>query len=113
MRRRAIPWLVCVVYALASGLALGAGTKTMKAVVAHQYGGPEVLKPENAPVPEPKENEILVRVIASGVNPADPPIVGGKYAKELGTDLPLTLGYDMEGEGVNTRTKTTNRQAAG
>ena len=40
--------------------------KTMKAVVAHQYGGPEVLKLEQVPVPEPKENEILVRVIASG-----------------------------------------------
>src|SRR5947207_2674613 len=61
--------------------------KTMKAVVAHEYGGPEVLKLEEIPVPEPKENEILVRVIASGVNPADPLILGGKYAKEFGTHL--------------------------
>ena len=30
--------------------------KTMKAVVAHEYGGPEVLKLEDAPVPEPKIN---------------------------------------------------------
>jgi NADPH:quinone reductase-like Zn-dependent oxidoreductase len=71
--------------------------KTMKAVVAHEYGGPEVLKLEEIPVPEPKENEILVRVIASGVNPADPLILGGKYAKEFGTLLPLILGYDMAG----------------
>src|SRR2546423_15440138 len=53
--------------------------KTMKAVVAHQYGGPGALKLEEVPVPEPKENEILVRVIASGVNPADPLILNCKY----------------------------------
>jgi NADPH:quinone reductase-like Zn-dependent oxidoreductase len=71
--------------------------KTMKAVVAHEYGGPEVLKLEEVPVPEPKENEVLVRVIASGVNPADPLILSGKFAKEFGTHLPLILGYDMAG----------------
>ena len=49
--------------------------KMMKAVVAHEYGGPEMLKYEDAPMPEPKENEVLVRVIASGVNPADPLII--------------------------------------
>jgi NADPH:quinone reductase-like Zn-dependent oxidoreductase len=48
-------------------------------------------------VPEPKENELLVRVIASGVNPADPLIVSGKYAREFGTHLPLIPGYDMAG----------------
>lgn len=69
----------------------------MKAIVVHNYGGPEVLKYEDAPVPEPKENEVLVRVIASGVNPADPLIVSGKYASEFGTHLPLIPGYDMAG----------------
>jgi NADPH:quinone reductase-like Zn-dependent oxidoreductase len=81
--------------------------KTMKAVVAHEYGGPEVLKLEDVPVPEPKENEILVRVIASGVNPADPLILNGKYAKEFGTHLPLILGYDMAGIVVKTGAKIT------
>ena len=81
--------------------------KTMKAVVAHEYGGPEVLKSEDVPVPEPKENEILVRVIASGVNPADPLILNGKYAKEFGTHLPLILGYDMAGVVVKTGAKVT------
>jgi NADPH:quinone reductase-like Zn-dependent oxidoreductase len=81
--------------------------KTMKAMVAHEYGGPEVLKYEDAPVPEPKENEVLVRVIASGVNPADPLILGGKYAKEFGTHLPLILGYDMAGVVVKTGAKVT------
>src|SRR5204862_6015075 len=81
--------------------------KTMKAMVAHQYGGPEVLKYEDVPPPEPKENEILVRVIASGVNPADPLVLNGKYAKEFGTRLPLVLGYDMAGVAVKTGAKVT------
>ena len=70
---------------------------SMKAVVAHEYGGSEKLKLESIPVPEPKENEALVKVIASGVNPADPLILSGKYAEEFGTHLPLILGYDMAG----------------
>jgi 2-desacetyl-2-hydroxyethyl bacteriochlorophyllide A dehydrogenase len=75
---------------------------TMKAVVAHEYGGPAVLKFEQVPVPEPKDGEILVRVIASGVNPADPLILGGKFAREFGTHLPLVLGYDAAGIVVKT-----------
>ena len=71
--------------------------KTMKAVVAHEYGGPEKLKIEEVPVPQPKDTEVLVRVIASGVNPADPLILSGKFAEKFGTKLPLTLGYDMAG----------------
>src|SRR5206468_2573212 len=61
----------------------------MKAAVAHEYGGPEVLKFEDVPRPGPKEDEALVRVIASGVNPADPLTLSGKYAREFGTHLPL------------------------
>jgi NADPH:quinone reductase-like Zn-dependent oxidoreductase len=82
-------------------------TATMKAIVVHQYGGPEVLKYEDTPRPEPKENEVLVRVIASGVNPADPLIVSGKYAKEFGTHLPLIPGYDVAGVVEKTGVKIT------
>jgi NADPH:quinone reductase-like Zn-dependent oxidoreductase len=69
----------------------------MNAVVAHEYGAPEVLKFERIPRPEPKENEALVRVVASSVNPADPLTLSGKYAKEFGTHLPLIPGYDIAG----------------
>jgi NADPH:quinone reductase-like Zn-dependent oxidoreductase len=69
----------------------------MKAVVAHEYGAPEVLKFEEVPRPEPKEDEALVRVIASAVNPADPLTLSGKYAREFGTHLPLIPGYDIAG----------------
>lgn len=94
------------VFVVASGFAQPV-PKTMKAIVAPEYGGPEVLKLEEIPVPEPKENEILVRIIASGVNPADPLILGGKYAREFGTHLPLILGYDMAGVVVKAGPKVT------
>jgi len=78
--------------------AFGAGQKPMmKAVVAHEYGAPDVLKLEEVARPEPKEDEALVRVIASGVNPADPLTLSGKYAKEWGTHLPLIPGYEIAG----------------
>jgi NADPH:quinone reductase-like Zn-dependent oxidoreductase len=69
----------------------------MKAIAAHEYGGPEVLKYADVPRPEPKENELLVRVIAGGVNPADPLVISGRLAKEFGTHLPLIPGYDVAG----------------
>lgn len=69
----------------------------MKAVVAHEYGAPDVLKLEEIARPEPKEDEALVRVIASGVNPADPLTLSGKYAREWGTHLPLIPGYEIAG----------------
>jgi len=74
-----------------------AHSATMKAIVAHEYGGPEVLKYEDVPRPEPKDDEILVRVIAAGVNPVDTMIRSGKYAKFFGTTLPLIPGYDIAG----------------
>jgi NADPH:quinone reductase-like Zn-dependent oxidoreductase len=80
---------------------------TMKAIVVHQYGGTDVLKYEDAPVPQAKENEVLVRVMASGVNPADPLIVSGKYAKEFGTHLPLIPGYDIAGTVMKSGVKVT------
>ena len=82
---------------LLSHAAPSAENPMMKAVVAHEYGGPEVLKFEEVPRPEPKENEALVRVIASGVNPADPLTLSGRYAREFGTHLPLIPGYDIAG----------------
>lgn len=81
--------------------------ETMKAIVAHEYGGPDVLRYEDAPVPVPKDNEVLVHVIASGVNPADPLIVSGKYAKEFATHLPLIPGYDIAGIVQKTGAKIT------
>lgn len=43
----------------------------MKAVIAHRYGGPDVLMYGDAPKPKPKANEVLVRIEASAVTQAD------------------------------------------
>src|SRR5258705_8218426 len=85
--------------------------RMMKAVVAQEYGAPEVLRLEEVPRPEPKEDEVLVRVIASGVNPADPLTLSGKYAREFGTHLPLIPGYDIAGVVEKTGAKVTNLKA--
>jgi len=90
--------LSLTLFAAISSLTTPADEKPMmKAVVAHEYGAPEVLKFEELPRPEPTEDEALVRVIASGVNPADPLTLSGKYAREFGTHLPLIPGYDIAG----------------
>src|SRR5215510_6535481 len=70
---------------------------TMKAMVAHQWGGPEALKFEGVPVPAPKENEMLIKVFAAGVNSFDGTLLSGKYAKAFGTQLPWIPGYDVAG----------------
>src|SRR5438067_1057541 len=70
---------------------------TMKAIVAHQWGGPEVLKVEDVPLPQPKENEILIKSFAAGVNSFDGTLLSGKYAKAFGTQLPWIPGYDVAG----------------
>src|SRR5467141_2064681 len=69
----------------------------MKAIVVHEYGGPEVLKYEDVPRPEPKENEILVRVIAAGVNPVDGMIRSGMFAKYEKAAFPMIPGADIAG----------------
>jgi NADPH:quinone reductase-like Zn-dependent oxidoreductase len=43
----------------------------MKAIRLHEFGGPEVLRYEDAPIPELKPGEVLVRVHAVGINPPD------------------------------------------
>jgi NADPH:quinone reductase-like Zn-dependent oxidoreductase len=69
----------------------------MKAIVAHEWGGPGVLKIEDVPVPAPKEDEMLIKVFAAGVNSFDGSLLSGKYAKVFGTRLPWIPGYDVAG----------------
>jgi len=84
---------------------------TMKAIVVHEYGGPEVLKYEDAPRPEPKENEILVKVIAAGVNPVDSAARSQKYARFMNITLPAIPGYDIAGIVERTGTSVTKFKA--
>src|SRR4029079_9750591 len=69
---------------------------SMRAIVQHSFGGPEVLEVESRPLPEPVTTEVRVRVEASGVNPVDWKTRSGKgAAAQFG--LPLTVGWDVTG----------------
>ena len=74
----------------------------MKAVRVHQYGGLEVLKNDDIPVPEPKAGEARVKIEASGLNFIDVYHRTGLYPVQT----PFTLGMeaagvvDVVGEGV-------------
>src|SRR5687768_18564562 len=107
---RLIAFLVALI--LPAATAVPQPAATMKAIVLHEYGGPELLKHEDAPRPEPKENELLVRVIACGVNPADPLVISARAAKEFGTRLPLIPGYDVAGVVEKTGAKVTQFKAS-
>ncbi|TRY17805.1 NAD(P)H-quinone oxidoreductase [Tessaracoccus rhinocerotis] len=67
----------------------------MRAVIVAEPGGPEVLEVGQAPCPEPREDEVLVRTVASGVNRADILQRRGHYPPPRGTSE--TLGLEASG----------------
>jgi len=69
---------------------------TMKAVRMHDFGKADVLVYEDAPRPEPKSNEVLVKVHAAGVNPIDWKIRSGNFGKGM-APLPMILGGEIAG----------------
>jgi NADPH:quinone reductase-like Zn-dependent oxidoreductase len=70
---------------------------TMKAVRVHEYGGPEVLKYEDAPRPELQPDEVLIRVHAAGVNPVDWKVRAGHAKGYLKYKMPFIPGWDLSG----------------
>src|SRR5438034_7891109 len=103
-------WCVSVI-AFAVTPSVQSAETPMKAVVIHEYGGPEVLKYEDVQRPEPKENQILVRVIAAGVNPVDGLIRSGMFAKHEKATFPMILGADIAGVVEKTGSKVTKFKA--
>jgi NADPH:quinone reductase-like Zn-dependent oxidoreductase len=67
---------------------------TMMGVRIHSFGGPELLMYEEAPKPQPAANEVLVRVKAAGVNPADWKIREGYLGS---CPFPCLMGIDFSG----------------
>jgi NADPH:quinone reductase-like Zn-dependent oxidoreductase len=72
----------------------------MKAVVVHQYGGPEVLKWEEYPDPVPGAGEVLVRVAATSVNPIDYKRRAGLTKDFYPIKFPGLIGVDIAGTVV-------------
>jgi NADPH:quinone reductase-like Zn-dependent oxidoreductase len=69
----------------------------MKAVVLHEYGGPDKLKYEDVADPVAGDGEVLVRVTASSVNPIDYKLRSGARKDYMPLDLPVILGRDISG----------------
>jgi NADPH:quinone reductase-like Zn-dependent oxidoreductase len=72
----------------------------MKAIVVHQYGGPEVLKFEDYPDPAPGPGEVLVRVAAASVNPIDYKRRAGLTRDFYPMQFPGLIGVDVAGTVV-------------
>lgn len=70
----------------------------MKAIRIHEFGGPDVLKYEDAPQPVPAADEVLIKVHASGVNPVDSKIRAGHAQGKFPISFPLIPGWDVSGE---------------
>jgi NADPH:quinone reductase-like Zn-dependent oxidoreductase len=98
-RKFSVGWLSI----LAAFPLTAAAQSSMKAIVIDQNGGPEVLKYEEAPRPQPKDDEILIRVMAAGVNPVDVFIREGRFGGR--SSFPFIPGMDVAGvvEGAGSK----------
>ncbi|XP_044529090.1 quinone oxidoreductase [Gracilinanus agilis] len=75
---------------------MASGQKVMNAIRVLEFGGPEVLRfQHDVPIPEAKDNQILIKVHACGVNPVETYIRSGTYSRV--PTLPYTPGSDVAG----------------
>lgn len=69
----------------------------MRAFAIREFGGPEQVRLTDLPRPKPGRGEILVRVVAAGVNPIDWKIREGLLAAAVPHTFPIVLGWDVAG----------------
>lgn len=69
----------------------------MKAVVIDQFGSPEELKLTEIDNPKINESQVLVRIMAAGINPVDTKVRAGTSGMSKRIQLPAVLGWDMSG----------------
>lgn len=74
----------------------------MKAAVIHKWGNENVFEIQERPKPQPKDDQLLIRVHASSVNPIDYKQRNGNHRFILGSPFPIILGYDVSGEVIET-----------
>ena len=67
----------------------------MHAIALTEFGGPEVLKSHDLPVPVPGPYDLLIDVHACALNPIDFKVRHGALAK--GRPMPIVLGFDVSG----------------
>jgi len=69
----------------------------MKAFIIDQYGRKNGIRAGDMPMPEPREDDVLIQIHAAGVNPVDSKIRDGEFKLILPYRLPLILGNDLAG----------------
>jgi NADPH:quinone reductase-like Zn-dependent oxidoreductase len=69
----------------------------MKAIVMHEYGGPEVLEYGDYPDPAPSKGEVLIRVAAASINPVDLVQRSGGTRAYFPVEFPGVIGWDLSG----------------
>jgi len=67
----------------------------MKAVRVHRYGGPEVLRSEDAPRPTPGSQEVLIKGYAASVKPIDWKVRAGYLKNYIPLPLPFIPGWEV------------------
>uniref|UniRef100_A0A8C3W4T1 Quinone oxidoreductase n=1 Tax=Catagonus wagneri TaxID=51154 RepID=A0A8C3W4T1_9CETA len=75
---------------------MATGQRLMRAIRVFEFGGPEVMKLQSdVAIPIPKDNQVLIKVQACGVNPVDTYICSGTYSRK--PLLPYTPGLNVAG----------------
>jgi NADPH:quinone reductase-like Zn-dependent oxidoreductase len=69
----------------------------MKAIRIHDYGNADVLRYEEAPLPEPGPDEVLIKIHGAGVNPVEWKIRNGAMRQARPLKFPAILGSDAAG----------------
>jgi NADPH:quinone reductase-like Zn-dependent oxidoreductase len=83
----------------------------MKAARFHEYGGIDVIRYEDTSIPEIGDDELLIQVAATALNPADRLIVSGAARHLVPISLPHTVGLDVSGIVVRTGKSVTHFHA--
>ena len=73
----------------------------MRAIVINRHGGPDVLEIAQIACPDPAPGEVLLRITAAAVNPADAKWRAGMFEAFIPVTFPHVLGYDVAGEVVS------------
>jgi NADPH:quinone reductase-like Zn-dependent oxidoreductase len=79
----------------------------MRAAVISTYGGNDVVELKDVPVPSPKPDEVLIKVMSAGVNPVDWKVRTGELKLLVGRRFPKILGFECAGEVVETGSRIT------
>ncbi|MEO0996893.1 MAG: NADP-dependent oxidoreductase [Pseudomonadota bacterium] len=83
---------------------------SMKAVYYESHGGPEVLQLGELPIPEPGDDQVLVKVAAAAVNPIDRRLRAGELQEYIARTFPVVPGWDLAGRIVKVGRNVTGWQ---